>query len=228
MKERSNELAVILVFLSRGQSFVRPSEDVEKIEMALERKKVPHPWFKRTAARVWERNPLWREHMDLSFCRPFTCTQTRTHYRKVCKTRNKRQGSSLESVLSGLSEHDEDEQSHLSVQGERDHFVQHDDKTLKRGGRNKVSTSSSSPFISSSLLLACECLCIIYLGIAHWHDEDGQECEQWHESFRHAGGETEEESNGQKQDGEIEKSKKQMALSSSLWRETQNNDDSLK
>ena len=29
---------MILVFLSRGQSFVRPSEDVEKIEMALERK----------------------------------------------------------------------------------------------------------------------------------------------------------------------------------------------
>ena len=43
MKERPNEWAVILVFLSRGQSFVRPSEDVEKIEMALERKKVPHP-----------------------------------------------------------------------------------------------------------------------------------------------------------------------------------------
>ena len=45
MKERPNEWAVILVFLGRGQSFVRPSEDVEKIEMALERKKVPHPWF---------------------------------------------------------------------------------------------------------------------------------------------------------------------------------------
>ena len=43
MKERPNEWAVILVFLSRGQSFVRPSEDVGKIEMALERKKVPHP-----------------------------------------------------------------------------------------------------------------------------------------------------------------------------------------
>ena len=44
MKERRNEWAVILVFLSRGQSFVRPSGDVEKIEMALERKKVPYPW----------------------------------------------------------------------------------------------------------------------------------------------------------------------------------------
>ena len=46
MKERPNEWAVILVFLSRGQSFVRPSEDVEEIEMALERKKVPHPCCK--------------------------------------------------------------------------------------------------------------------------------------------------------------------------------------
>lgn len=38
---------------------------------------------------------------------------------------------SLESVFSGLSQHDEDKQTDLSVQGERHHFVQHNHKTLK-------------------------------------------------------------------------------------------------
>lgn len=39
--------------------------------------------------------------------------------------------NSLESILSGFSQHDEDKQSHLSVEGERHDFVQHDNKTLK-------------------------------------------------------------------------------------------------
>ena len=41
MKDRPN--AVILVFLSRGQSFVRPSEDVEKLKWPLRGKRFPTP-----------------------------------------------------------------------------------------------------------------------------------------------------------------------------------------
>lgn len=46
--------------------------------------------------------------------------------------------NSLEPVFSGFSQHDEDKQSHLRVQREWHKFVQHDDETLKKTERWKL------------------------------------------------------------------------------------------
>lgn len=41
------------------------------------------------------------------------------------------QPDSLESIFSGLSQHDEDKQAHLRVEGERHHLVEHDHEALR-------------------------------------------------------------------------------------------------
>lgn len=61
------------------------------------------------------------------------------------------QSDSLESIFSGLSQHDEDKQSHLRVEGEGHHLVQHDHETLRTQKMRADSPRRQ---------LVCVCVCV--------------------------------------------------------------------
>lgn len=70
---------------------------------------------------------------------------------------------SLESVLSGFSQHDEDKQADFSVERERHDFVQHDDKTLKRREENLIiHHHQRSSFTSIITTNVCVCVCVLF------------------------------------------------------------------
>lgn len=62
-----------------------------------------------------------------------------------------KQPDSLESIFSGLSQHDEDKQAHLRVEGEGHHLVEHDHETLRT---QKIRADSPGRQLVS------ECVCV--------------------------------------------------------------------